>query len=50
MKQPSLFPDHPGTRPEPMLSKRQMVTLIEVTSQIVKAFVEREREADSDAD
>jgi hypothetical protein len=43
MKQPGLFPDHPDTQPEPMLSERQMVALIEVMSQIVKAFFERER-------
>ena len=41
MQQPSLFPDHPDTQPEPMLSDRQMVALIEVMSQIVKAFFER---------
>lgn len=50
MKQPSLFPDHPDTQPEPMLSDRQMVALIEVMSQIVKAFFEREREGESDVD
>jgi hypothetical protein len=50
MKQPSLFPDHPDNEPEPMLTDRQMVALIEVMSQIVKAFFEREREGKSDAD
>ena len=42
MQQPSLFPDHQDTQPEPMLTERQMVALIEVMSQIVKAFFERE--------
>ena len=50
MKQPSLFPDHPHTQPEPMVSDRQMVALIEVMSQIVKAFFERAREGASDAE
>jgi hypothetical protein len=50
MKQPSLFPDHPNTQPEPMVSDRQMVALIEVMSQIVKAFFERAREGASDAE
>ncbi len=50
MKQPSLFPDHPDTQPEPMLTDRQMVELIEVMSQIVKAFFARERERKSDAE
>src|SRR2546425_12026505 len=50
MKQPSLFPDHPNTRPESMVSDRQMVALIEVMSQIVKAFFERAREGESDAE
>ncbi|MEE8303943.1 MAG: hypothetical protein V3S24_16085 [Candidatus Tectomicrobia bacterium] len=50
MKQPSLFPDHPDTQPEPMLTDRQMVELIEVMSQIVKAFFAREREGKSDAE
>ena len=50
MKQPSLFPDHLGTQPEPMLSEHQMVALIEVMSQIVKAFFKREREGESDAE
>lgn len=49
MKQPSLFPDHLDTQPEPMLNERQMVALVEVMSQIVKAFFEREREGESDA-
>jgi len=50
LQQPSLFPDHPNTQPEPMVSDRQMVALIEVMSQIVKAFFEREREGASDAE
>jgi hypothetical protein len=50
MQQLSLFPDHPNTQPEPMVSDRQMVTLIEVMSQIVKAFFERVREGESDAE
>ena len=50
MKQPSLFPDHPNTRPESMVSDRQMVALIEVMSQIVKAFFERARAGESDAE
>jgi hypothetical protein len=49
MQQPSLFPDHPNTQPEPMVSDRQMVALIEVMSQIVKAFFERVKEGVSDA-
>ena len=50
MKHPSLFPDHPNTRPESMVSDRQMVALIEVMSQIVKAFFARAREGESDAE
>ena len=50
MKQPSLFPDHPNTQPEPMVSDRQMVALIEVMGQIVKAFFERARAGESDAE
>lgn len=50
MKQPSLFPNHPDSQPEPMLSEPQMVELIEIMSQIVKAFFERERKGESDAD
>jgi hypothetical protein len=50
MKQPSLFPDHPDTQPEPMLSDRQMGALIEVMSQIVKAFFARAREGESDVE
>jgi hypothetical protein len=50
MQQPSLFPDHPNTQPEPLVSDRQMVALIEVMSQIVKAFFERAREGASDAE
>ena len=46
MKQPSLFQDHQHAQPEPMLTERQMVALIEVMSQIVTAFFEREREGD----
>jgi hypothetical protein len=47
MKQPSLFPDHQDTQSEPMLTERQMVALIEVMSQIVMAFFEREREGET---
>jgi hypothetical protein len=47
MKQPSLFPDPQDTRPEPMVTERQMVALIEVMSQIVMAFFELEREGDT---
>ena len=43
MQQPSLFPEHPNTPPEPMVSDRQMVALLEVMSQIVKACCEHER-------
>jgi len=50
MQQPSLFPDHPNTQPEPLVSDRQMVALIEVMSQIVKAFFERVKEGVSDAE
>jgi hypothetical protein len=50
MQQPSLFPDPPSTQPEPMVSDRQMVALIEGMSQIVKAFFERAREGASDAE
>ena len=50
MQQPCLFPDHPNTQPEPMVSDRQMVALIEVMSQIVKAFFERVKEGVSDAE
>ena len=50
MQQPSLFPDHSNTPPEPMVSDRQMAALIEVMSQIVKAFFERTREEESDAE
>jgi hypothetical protein len=50
MQQPSLFPDHPNTQLEPLVSDRQMVALIEVMSQIVKAFFERAREGESDAE
>ena len=50
MQQPCLFPDHPDTHPEPMVSDRQMVALIEVMSQIVKACFAREREGASDAE
>jgi hypothetical protein len=50
MKQPSLFPDHPDTQPEPMISDRQMVALIEAMGQIVKAFFECAREGASDAE
>jgi hypothetical protein len=50
MKQPSLFPDHLDTQPEAMLTEHQMVALVEVMSQIVKAFFEREREGESNAD
>ncbi len=50
MRQPSLFPDHPDTQPEPLVTERQMMALIEVMSQIVKACFEREREGESDAE
>jgi hypothetical protein len=50
MPQPSLFPDHPNTQPEPMVSDRQMMALIEVMSQIVKAFFAHAREGESDAE
>ena len=50
MQHPSLFPAYPDTQPEPMVSDRQMVALIEVMSQIVKAFFERAREGESDAE
>ena len=50
MQQPSLFPDHSNTPPAPMVSDRQMVALLEVMSQIVKAFFERTREGSSDAE
>src|SRR5438552_4100205 len=50
MQQPSLFPDHPHTQPEPMVSDRQMVALLEVMSQIVKAFFARARAGASDAE
>ena len=50
MQQLSLLPDHPNTPPEPMVSDRQMAALIEVMSQIVKAFFERTREEESDAE
>lgn len=50
MKQPSLFPESPDTQPEPMFSERQMVALVDVMSQIVKAFFERQREGESDAE
>jgi hypothetical protein len=50
MQQPSLLPDHPHTQPEPRVSDRQMMALIEVMSQIVKAFFERTREGASDAE
>jgi hypothetical protein len=50
MKQPGLFPDHPDTQPEPMVSDRQMVALIEAMSQIVKAFFARARAGASDAE
>ena len=50
MQQPSLFPDHPNTQPQPMVSDRQMVALLEVISQIVKAFFERAREGESHAE
>jgi hypothetical protein len=50
MQQPSLFPDHPNTQPALMISDRQLVTLLEVMSQIVKAFFERAREGASDAE
>jgi len=50
MKQPSLFPDHPDTQPEPMVTERQMVALTEVMSQIVQAFFARAREGESDAE
>jgi hypothetical protein len=50
MKQPSLVPDHPDPHPEPMVSDRQMMALIEVMGQIVRAFFERTREGESDAE
>ena len=50
MQQPSLFPDHPDTHPELMVSDRQMMALIEIMSQIVQAFFERAREGASDAE
>ena len=50
MQQPSLFPEHPHTQPEPMVSDRQMVALLEVMSQVVQAFFERTREGASDAE
>ena len=50
MNQPSLFPDHPDTHHEPMVSDRQMMALIEIMSQSVRAFFERAREGASDAE
>jgi len=50
MQQLSLFPDHSNTQPEPLVSDRQMVALLEVIGQIVKAFFERAREGASDAE
>jgi len=50
MQQPSLFPDHPDTPLELMVSDRQMMALIEIMSQIVQAFFERAREGASDAE
>src|SRR5215468_7993933 len=50
MQQLSLFPEHPNTPPEPMVSDRQMVALLEVMGQIVQAFFERTREGASDAE
>ena len=49
MQHPSLFPDPSHTQPEPMVCDRQMMALIEVMSQIVKAFFERARKGASDA-
>jgi|RhiMethySRZTD1v2_1073278.scaffolds.fasta_scaffold150415_5 hypothetical protein len=49
LQHPRLFPDHPNTHPEPMGSDRQRVALMEVMSQIVKAFFERVKEGVSDA-
>ena len=50
MQQPSLFPDHPNTQAEPMVSDCQMMALIAVMSQSVKAFFERAWEGESDAE
>jgi hypothetical protein len=47
MKQPRLCPDHQDTQPAPMVTERQMGALIEVMSQIVKAFCERAREGET---
>jgi hypothetical protein len=50
MQPPSLFPDHPDTPPEPLVSDRQMVALIEAMGHIVQAFFARAREGASEAE
>jgi hypothetical protein len=50
MQQPRLLPAHPNTHPEPLVSDRQMVALIEVMSQMVKACFERARQGASEAE
>ena len=46
MTQPSLFPDHQDTQPELLLTESQMVALVEVMSQIIKAFFECKKEGE----
>ena len=50
MNQPSLFPALLDSQPELRLSERQMVALIEVMGQIVKACFERERQGEANAE
>jgi hypothetical protein len=48
MKQPSLFPDHEDRQVVPAFTAPQMVALIDVMRQIVKAFFERPTAGEDD--